>query len=237
MARKNLSASRIAQINNCHASADLEKAIPGFILPVEDHDAGAMGLGSALHTVLEGAVPFKATDLVNLAKCLEYLASLKKNKRLNAVAEVKAQAEWLDSKPTVVVDAVLYNNSTLHIIDWKTGRIHVEAFGNEQLLHYAATFLNLAPAANEIHLHIVQPWADNIDTWTVSRQMVKDFIKRTRATEAALNAGSTTFGVGDHCKFCPANPHSRGAKGNHFCPAIMQVLYPSTVDEAAILDL
>lgn len=35
-----------------------------------------------------------------------------------------------------------------------------------------------------------------------------------------------TFSPGDHCKFCPANPHGRGAKGKPYCPAMMGLLYP-----------
>ena len=47
-----------------------------------------------------------------------------------------------------------------------------------------------------------------------------------KAAEAHILAGSTTFSPGDHCKFCPANPQGRGAKGKPYCPAMMSLLYP-----------
>ena len=42
---------------------------------------------------------------------------------------------------------------------------------------------------------------------------------------------------GDHCKFCAANPHTRGDKGTIMCPPMMDILYPRvTVDEEEILN-
>jgi hypothetical protein len=56
--------------------------------------------------------------------------------------------------------------------------------------------------------------------------------------EKKIQAGSTTFSPGDHCMFCEANPHGRGAKGKPYCPAMMSLLYPQeTVDREAMLDM
>jgi hypothetical protein len=42
----------------------------------------------------------------------------------------------------------------------------------------------------------------------------------------------------DHCKFCPAYPHSRAAeKGSPPCPVTLQLLYPKVVNEDEILAL
>jgi hypothetical protein len=43
-----------------------------------------------------------------------------------------------------------------------------------------------------------------------------------------------TLRPNDHCTFCPANPHTRGDKGNVMCPAMMNKLYPPVIDEDEI---
>jgi Protein of unknown function (DUF2800) len=72
----------------------------------------------------------------------------------------------------------------------------------------------------------VQPWADNIETWFADTARLQQFMADAQVAEAHILGGSTTFSPGDHCKFCPANPHGRGAKGKPYCPAMMGLLYP-----------
>jgi hypothetical protein len=62
-----------------------------------------------------------------------------------------------------------------------------------------------------------------------------EFMREAIAAQDSLLAGQLVFSPGDHCQFCPANPHSRAAKGTPMCPAMMQVLYPAPFDEAALL--
>jgi len=86
-----------------------------------------------------------------------------------------------------------------------------------------------------VHLHILQPAADQMAEWTVTTSEIAAFMNRARVSEALVMAKDTTFGPSDHCTFCPANPHSRGDKGKPLCPAMMQLLYPSVIDEQEML--
>lgn len=235
--RRAFSASNAARFIACHASADLAGALPGWIPPVRDPTKGQKGVGTEMHTMLEKAALLPLADLRALMKALEYYESVRSRRRFNVLTEHSTQADWLKTKPRTTVDVVLYVQDELHIMDWKWGKIFVDVLDNEQLLFYAACHLAFAPKAKEVHLHIVQPLIDNMEEWVVSAAELEAFMLKAQAAEAAIEAGDHTFGVSDHCTFCPAYPHSRGDKGNVMCPAAMKLLYPPKVDEQAILDL
>ena len=152
------------------------------------------------------------------------------------MTEATATADWLASKPLTTVDLILYVQDEIHVIDYKTGKIPVDVIGNNQLLFYAATFAHLAPKAKGVHLHIVQPWADNIASWYCETDRLATFIADARAADDRVTNKVAQFGPSDHCKFCPANPHSRGDKGKPFCPTMMNLLYPQVIDEDEILN-
>jgi hypothetical protein len=151
--------------------------------------------------------------------------------------EQPIKATWLATAPGTTPDLVLYTSDELHVIDLKTGKIPVEVVDNEQLLFAAVTLAHLAPKAKGATMHIVQPWAGGNHSWFASTDQIRQFMEDAIAAEAAIQQGSTTFGPGDHCTFCPANPHSRGQKGAPLCPAMMQVLYPQPFDEDELLSL
>lgn len=237
MTQLRFSASNAARLMACPGSADLEKAIPGFVHPVVDENKGAKGKGSRLHEMLELTSELAAKDLAALARALDYMAELRSRRRFKVLAEESVVATWLKSQPRTTVDVVLYTQDELHIVDYKTGTIFVDVNNNEQLMFYALCFAHLAPQAKGVWLHIVQPWADNCNSVFVTTTELAAFKLRAEQAEALVLAGSTKLGPSDHCKFCPANPHSRGDKGRPFCPAMMQLLYPPVVDEQALLDL
>ena len=86
------------------------------------------------------------------------------------------------------------------------------------------------------HLHIVQPWADVMDSWFADVSVIAQFMNEAVLAHDAIHAGSTQFSPGDSCQFCPANPHGRGLKGQPLCPAMMALLYPTIpLDEDEIL--
>ena len=53
---RTFSASNAARFMQCHASANLHAAIPGYESPVIDKMAGAKGRGTSMHEVLENVV-------------------------------------------------------------------------------------------------------------------------------------------------------------------------------------
>ena len=232
------SASQAGRHMSCHASANLEKAIIGYVPPVEDRTAdNAANRGSDMHEDLARIMRHPTKDVQMLAKCLEYVAELRGRRRFKVLVEQKVNATWLIGDPETTVDLVLYTADEIHVIDWKTGRIPVWVTDNEQLMYYAVCFAHLAPKAKGVTTHIVQPWADNIDWQWLSTDDLKNFMVRAQHAQQMILAGDVTFGPSKHCTFCPANPHMRGQRGSETCPAMMQILYPSVVDEAEILDL
>ena len=221
----------------CPGSADLEAAIPGFE-PPEKNENGRKGEGHRIHDLLANIITMPLRDVEKMIVALDYVAKLRRTRRFNVLAEEPAVAEWLVSKPTTTVDLVLYVQDELHIIDWKTGVIQVYAEDNKQLMFYAACFLHLAPKAKGVWLHIIQPWAkEGSSSWYCSAAELQLFMQEAQEAEQKIIDEDTTLSPSDHCTFCPANPHSRGDKGRPLCPAMMNMLYPSYVDEQAVLDL
>lgn len=220
----------------CPASAHLELAIPNFELP-EVLSTDAADRGTAKHEMLEPIWQLPAKEMKAMAQAIEYVAELRSTRRFKVLIEEKMTAEWLDSKPKTTADIVLYTQDEMHILDGKWGKIPVDAANNTQLLYYDATYGHLAPKAKGITNHIFQPLIGEYQSVFVTADEIAQFMDEARAAEAKILAGDTTFGPSDHCKFCPAFPHTRGIKGSPLCPTTMQLLYPKTeVDEDAILD-
>lgn len=232
------SASVASRHMGCSASADLEKAIPHWIAPEKDPDAdNAANRGTKMHEVFAQAGAMSAKDMHMMGIAIEYTGVLRQKRRFRSLIEQPVEVEWLDSKPRTTADLVLYTKDEIHVLDLKTGKIPVEAMENSQMLYYAATYGHLAPKAAGVTLHVVQPWADNIESWFASAARIAQFMLDARAAERKILNGQLQFTPGDHCMFCPANPHSRAAKGRPFCPAMMELLYPEPKpDYAAMLE-
>lgn len=232
------SASYAAQFMACPGSANLELSIPGWVPPVRDETAGRKSEGTFMHDLLAQSASLKAKDMLHLAEAMAYVATLRRKRRFRMLVEETMVAEWLPSKPQTTVDVILHTRDELHVIDYKTGTIPVDAVDNAQALFYAATAAHLAPKAKFVTLHIVQPWAKTGSTvWEVTVQELNQFMTDAIATDLKITAGDTTLTPSDHCTFCPANPHSRGDKGSPLCPAMMQKHYPLAFDEDDILNL
>ena len=230
------SASVASRHMACHASANLEVAIPNWVEPEIDPSAdNAANRGTEMHKIMADVMALTTKDGENFAKAVAYIAEVRKRRRFSILIEEPVDAVWLLSKPGTTADLVLYVKDEIHILDLKTGRIPVEAQENSQLLFYAASYGYLAPHAEGVHLHIVQPWADNMTEWFASATRVRQFMTEARLAEADIRHGDTSFMPGDHCMFCPANPRSRAPKGRPYCPALMELYFPMAVDEDAML--
>jgi hypothetical protein len=221
---------------SCSASGNLDVAIHGWVPPVVDPTKGAKGKGSDIHEILEKASMLSASDLENVIKSLQYFTAIAKTRRFKHLAEEMVEVDWLPSKPRTIVDRVLYLSDEIHIFDWKTGRIFVDVNNNDQMMYYALTYAYLASNAKGVWVHIVQPWADNMESRFITTNELAAFKARALEAEAKVQSKVIEFHVTDHCKFCPAFPHSRGDKGRPLCPEAMHVLYPMPLDEDAILE-
>lgn len=233
-----LSASAASKHVHCHASANLELAIPGYTPPPAGGTTAASIRGTDMHEILERAGAYSAKQMAGIARAMAYVAGLRTQRRFKTLLEAHLTGWWLKSTPPTTADVVLYVQDQLDVVDYKFGEIPVEVQGNSQGKYYCAAALPLAPKAKGATFHIVQPFADNIESVFFTRAELQQFMDETARAEAAIAAGSVTFTPGDHCTFCPANPHTRGAKGSALCPAMLELLYPTPpIDEDEILDL
>jgi hypothetical protein len=222
----------------CHASANLELAITGYTKPVEDRTASnAANQGTDVHEIFEKVWELSASDMRHFIKAVDYVQQLASRRRFKRYIEKTVKATWLVQEPETKADLVLATLDEIHVVDTKWGKIFVDVVDNEQLLFYAACYAKLAPKAKGVTLHVVQPRIDNIEAVFVSADEIKKFMDEAIAAEAAIMAGDLTFGPSDHCTFCPANPHGRGRKAEVFCPPMLNLLYPKTVNEDEILSL
>lgn len=233
------SASVAARIMACPASANLELALHGWQAPVEDRTAdNAANQGTSLHEVLAKLNELTPSELTAMIEVLTYIRDLRAGRRFKKVIEQTFTATWLQTQPQTTPDLVLHTADELHLIDFKWGKIPVDVIDNAQLLFGAATVSHLAPKAQGVHCHILQPRAGGCEHWYADTLVLKQFVADAQEAEAKVIAGDLTYGPSDHCKFCPAYPHSRGAKGNLMCPATMKILgYQPQMDEDEILGL
>lgn len=235
------SASQATKFMNCRASANLDVAIPNWVPPEIDPDAdNAANRGTKMHAIMAQAAALSSKDMLMLGEAMQYIASVrrKSGRRFKVRIEQPVQALWLATKPWTTADLVLYTKDEIHVLDLKTGAIPVSAVENEQLMFYDLAYGYLAPQAKGVYNHIVQPWAGVQEMWFADAARLAQFMRETIAVESDILNKVTTFTPGDHCKFCPANPHGRGAKGRPFCPALMQIYYPQPEpDYDAIMEL
>ena len=138
-------------------------------------------------------------------------------------------ASWLPSTPPTTPDVAIVGPTTLDIVDYKTGAIKVEPIDNDQLMFYAACWLDKAPLAKEFTVHVVQP--GNLTSWTAPVSYLRGWMEKAIAADKKIQAKDLTLVPNDHCTFCPANPWSRGDKSAAKCPAMEQILYPPVFDE------
>lgn len=234
---KKFSASTAAMSMACHASANLDLAIPGWVEPVRDEVAGAKGVGTLMHEAFAKVVERPVSEIRAFIAALEYIADLRSTRRFKVMIEETMTAEWLQSKPKTTADLVLYTQDEIHVVDLKWGKILVDVYDNEQLMFYDVTYGALAPKAKGVTNHILQPRVGGFESQFVDSVRLAKFMGQAQAAERAILNGSVQFGPSDHCTFCPANPHSRGDKGAPLCPTMMQMLYPRVVDEDEILAL
>lgn len=231
---KKFSASAAAQLIACHGSANLEQAIPGWQEPEDTTKASERG--TALHLLFEQVNNLKTSDLSKFIEVLQYVAELRKARRFKVLTEETVDIDWTQQPTRSTADLILYTKGELHIIDLKAGKIPVDSYDNAQLKFYALAFAHLSPKAKGVTGHIVQPWADNTNSTFYTAQELADFKHDVLEAEDSILQGDLTLTPSDNCTFCPANPHSRGAKGSPFCPAMMDILYPLQINEQEILN-
>lgn len=106
------------------------------------------------------------------------------------------------------LDYALWDDSTLHIVDWKFGKgVQVYAHRNPQLLTYAAGMMvDLPDSVEKVFCHIVQPPLNHFDVYETTRQGILNFLFSTLLpTIQAAQKKNPRFHAGEkQCRFCPA---------------------------------
>lgn len=104
-------------------------------------------------------------------------------------------------------DAIVINDSELHVIDLKYGKgMLVHASSNYQLILYAIGAMNThKPDVKTVHMHICQPRMNNISTWIITMDELVEWEQffRQKAIEAS-DPNAKFNPCEDACKFCKA---------------------------------
>ncbi|QNN98060.1 Cas4 family exonuclease [Microbacterium phage Fede] len=200
---------------------DLKTALMEY-KEVKDTDGNPKRNEDGTITLVAAGVPPRRIEFV--AEALNYVADIWERLDPNTrgmLVEAKKQVTWLKSGPSTTVDLILYDDNEMHVIDLKMGDIEVSPIKNEQLMYYAETFG--ADEYDKVTLHILQ--RNFTDEWVLLPEVREKWVAEVKASEQAILNGDLKLVPGTHCKFCPANPHTRGDKGSKACPAMMVVLY------------
>lgn len=86
------SASYASRYNNCHGSANLPEAIPGFEFR-DDTERRMAGEGTRLHKIFESVIS-SGVELTEAANCLEHLASVHYTKRRPLLKDETKYITW-----------------------------------------------------------------------------------------------------------------------------------------------
>lgn len=170
-------------------------------------------------------VAMEPRRIMFLAEALRQIQDIKDSMEpvVNVIVEEKVQATWLKTAPNTTADLVMYDSKTAYVIDLKMGDVPVSAEDNEQLMYYGLTYLLPDKLHLKINLVILQ--RNNLSTWVVPLAKLNTWMEDMQKSEQAILDGDLTLTPGDHCKFCPANPHSRGDRGNKVCQPMQYLLY------------
>lgn len=260
------SASQAEKFIGCHASADLERAIPGFQLPEHDEDrepaipdnlgfivemlekvstdtgsSKAAARGTMLHACVATLLAEFGTagKFEKLLELFTELNAIMQSRRFKVLIEQQATMDWLQSPTVTTADLILYTADELHVWDWKWGSMPVDPSAL-QLRLYGNAFKHLAPKAKGVTVHVGQP--GNYASLYFSMEQLQDAQDLVVLHEAQVLAGDLSFNTGKQCDFCPASPWTRGAKGNISCPAFVTDVVKARenkigVDESAFDEL
>lgn len=216
-----LSASGSSKWLHCPPSARLEKTFPDKETEYtkEGTEAHAKAEEKLNNFLLNGPVkvkvecPDKEMDEATTDYRDYVLEVLNAERAVDPDAQLMVEEE-VDYSPWApggfgTSDAIVISKSELHIIDFKYGKgVAVSAYKNSQLMLYAAgamRFCELLSDFQNITIHIFQPRLGNIDTYSFTKDELKEWLEyvvKPKAKDAFLGEGE--FKPGEWCNFCKA---------------------------------
>lgn len=221
-----LSASGSHRWLNCTPSARLEQSYA-------DYESEAAAEGTAAHALCEHKLrkllKMRSKKPISQYDCDEM--DIYTDDYVAFVSETLAQAKIHCKDPIILIeqhldfscyvpqgfgtgDAIIVGDGTLHIIDFKYGQgILVDAKDNPQMKLYALGTLELFDSLydiTDISMTIFQPRRENVSTWTISIDALKEWTEKVLKPTALLAYnGEGEFCPGEWCTFCKANVKCR----------------------------
>lgn len=233
MIHSNLGASKAHRWLNCPASVQIEATLP-------DQSSFYAAEGTAAHTLaemsLESQKPpedyigvevegFIVDEVMayHVAEYVDYCNAKSGYKHY----ELKVDYSKYAQGGFGTADCVVVDKNVVHVIDLKYGSgVKVSAQQNEQLMLYAVGTL-LDPnikGVDTVHMTIVQPRMDNIDTYKVAAKDLLQWAEEVVAP-AALKA------LSPDPKFAPSTKACRFCKAKSTCRALAKHNYEVTLSD------
>ena len=136
-------------------------------------------------------------------------------------------------------DCIIVSDGKLHIVDFKYGMgILVEAEENPQMMIYALGALELYDSLydiREVSMTIFQPRRENVSTWTIPVEQLRDWAENELKPKAQLAYnGDGEYLPGEWCTFCHAAVRCRARAEEKLRLAQMEFKLPPLLTDAEI---
>lgn len=239
---------------NCTPSARLE-------LEFEDTESEAAKEGTAAHALCEHKLkralkrrskrPVSDYDSDEMEECTDAYVDF--------VMEQYEAAKQVCKDPIVLIeqhldfsnyvtdgfgtgDCVIISDDKLHIVDFKYGMgVLVEAEDNPQMKLYALGALELYDALydiREVSMTIFQPRRENVSTWTISVEALRDWAENELKPRAQMAYnGEGEYHPGEWCTFCKAAVRCRARAEEKLRLAQAEFRLPPILTDAEIEEI
>lgn len=139
-------------------------------------------------------------------------------------------------------DCIIVSDDRLHIIDFKYGLgVLVEAEENPQMKLYALGALEIYDSLydiKEVSMTIFQPRRENISTWTISTEELKDWAENELKPKAIMAySGEGAYVPGEWCTFCRASARCRARAEEKLKLAQSEFRLPPLLTDAEIEEI
>lgn len=204
-AHATLSASGSARWINCPGSVRAESKFP------KTPSSGYAAKGTEAHEWAEkllrcqvkvNDIPLEHRDAV--VPYRDYVVGIKGR----LFIEHRFELDWLHPNMFGTADAVVLDNTTLNVIDLKSGQgIRVDAKDNSQLLYYALGAWHDCQHLFDIQtviVHIVQPRLNHYDVFELPVADLIAFAERLKRAALATEDAKAALKAGEHCRWCRA---------------------------------
>ena len=239
---------------NCTPSARLEQEFG-------DKESEAAKEGTAAHTLCEHKLkkalhmrsrrPVSDYDSDEMEECsdayVDFVMEQYEEAKQNCKDPIVLIEQHLDFSCYVpdgygTGDCIIIADGRLHIVDFKYGMgILVDAEENPQMKLYALGALELYDALydiNEVSMTIFQPRRENVSTWTVPVEELKEWAENVLKPKAQMAYnGEGEYLPGEWCTFCRAAVRCRARAEEKLKLAQSEFMLPPLLTDAEIEEI